>query len=68
MSAGQKTITLSIEGMMCEKCENKVKTALLQTPGVESAVVSYEAGTAVVAYADGAMTRKNSNATSRRPA
>ena len=40
--------TLKIEGMMCGHCEARVKKALEAVPGVESAAVSHEAGTAVV--------------------
>ncbi|MBQ6540098.1 MAG: heavy metal translocating P-type ATPase, partial [Oscillospiraceae bacterium] len=40
--------TLSIKGMMCEHCENRVKTALESLSAVESAAVSHESGTAVV--------------------
>ncbi|MDO4355857.1 MAG: heavy metal translocating P-type ATPase [Clostridia bacterium] len=40
--------TMHIEGMMCEHCEATVKKALEALPGVEQAVVSHEAGTAVV--------------------
>ena len=40
--------TLKIEGMMCPHCEARVKKALEALEGVESAVVSHEAGTAVV--------------------
>ena len=40
--------TMTIEGMMCEHCEATVKKALEKLEGVESAVVSHEAGTAVV--------------------
>ena len=42
------TTTLKIEGMMCPHCEARVKKALEALDGVESAVVSHEAGTAVV--------------------
>ena len=42
------TKTLSIEGMMCNHCENTVKTALEAVEGVTEAVVSYEKNTAVV--------------------
>ena len=42
------TVTLKIEGMMCPHCEARVKKALEALDGVESAVVSHEAGTAVV--------------------
>ena len=40
--------TLKIEGMMCPHCEARVKKALEAVEGVESAVVSHVAGTAVV--------------------
>lgn len=42
------TKTLHIEGMMCAHCEATVKKALEALNGVESAVVSHTAGTAVV--------------------
>ena len=42
------TKTLKIEGMMCPHCEARVKKALEAVSGVESAVVSHTAGTAVV--------------------
>ena len=40
--------TMKIEGMMCGHCEAAVKKALEALDGVEEAVVSHEAGTAVV--------------------
>ena len=40
--------TLQVEGMMCAHCEARVKKALEAIEGVESAVASHEAGTAVV--------------------
>lgn len=40
--------TMHIEGMMCPHCEARVKKALEAVSGVESAVVSHSAGTAVV--------------------
>ncbi len=42
------TKTLNIEGMMCGHCEARVKKSLEALPQVEEAVVSHEAGTAVV--------------------
>ena len=42
------TKTIHIEGMMCAHCEATVKKALEALDGVENAVVSHEAGTAVV--------------------
>lgn len=40
--------TMKIKGMMCGHCEARVKKCLEALPGVEEAVVSHEAGTAVV--------------------
>ncbi len=40
--------TMKIEGMMCGHCEARVKKCLEALPEVEEAVVSHEAGTAVV--------------------
>ena len=40
--------TLTIEGMMCGHCEARVKKALEALPEVKEAIVSHEAGTAVV--------------------
>ena len=40
--------TMHITGMMCPHCEARVQKALEALPEVESAVVSHEAGTAVV--------------------
>ena len=40
--------TLHIEGMMCGHCEARVKKALEALPEVSEAVVSHEAGTAIV--------------------
>lgn len=40
--------TITIEGMMCGHCEARVKKALEALPEVSEAVVSHEAGTAVV--------------------
>lgn len=41
-------ITVQIKGMMCEHCENHVRTALEAFPEVEQAAVSHEKGTAVL--------------------
>ncbi len=43
-----RTCTLRIKGMMCEHCENRVRTALEALPQVTAARVSYKAGTAVI--------------------
>ena len=48
----KKTVerTMHIEVMMCSHCEARVKKALEAVDGVESAVVSHSAGTAVVTH------------------
>ena len=40
--------TMKIEGMMCGHCEARVKKCLEALPQVSQAVVSHEAGTAIV--------------------
>ncbi|MDE6780393.1 MAG: heavy metal translocating P-type ATPase [Ruminococcus sp.] len=40
-------VTIKIKGMMCEKCESHVRTALEET-GVEVKEVSHEKGTAII--------------------
>lgn len=40
--------TLHVEGMMCGHCEARVKKALEALPAVDDAVVSHDAGTAIV--------------------
>ena len=42
------TQTVRIEGMMCAMCEKHVKNALEKIDGIEYAVASHEAGTAVI--------------------
>lgn len=42
--------TMKIEGMMCPHCEARVKGVLEALDGVTEAVVSHEAGTAVISY------------------
>ncbi|WP_418752044.1 heavy metal translocating P-type ATPase [Frisingicoccus sp.] len=46
------TKTLEIEGMMCGHCEKMVKRCLEKFPQISEAVVSFEAGTAVVSMSD----------------
>ncbi len=48
MEEKKMTKTMKIEGMMCGHCEAAVKKALEVLPEVSEAVVSHEAGTAVV--------------------
>ena len=47
---GEKTMekTMKIEGMMCGHCEARVKKVLEALPEVEEAIVSHEAGTAIL--------------------
>ena len=45
---GSITKTLEIEGMMCGHCEKMVKRCLEKFPQISEAVVSHEAGTAVI--------------------
>ena len=47
----EMTKTMKIEGMMCGHCEARVKKTLEAIDGVTEAVVSHEAGTAVVTLA-----------------
>ena len=42
---------LYIDGMTCVNCQNKIEQVLKKTPGVESAKVSYQKGTADIAFA-----------------
>lgn len=52
MTPKVKTVkTLKIKGMMCEHCENHVKTALEALPGVSKADVSHKEGTAILTTA-----------------
>ncbi|MDR2071633.1 MAG: cation transporter [Treponema sp.] len=45
--------TLKIEGMSCEHCVKAVKTALEETAGVRSALVSLKDKSAVVDHEEG---------------
>lgn len=48
LSAEKQMKTLYIEGMMCEHCENSIKSALEKIPGVKVISVSHVTGTASV--------------------
>lgn len=41
---------LYIGGMKCVNCQNKIEQVVKKTPGVESAKVSYQKGTADIAF------------------
>lgn len=45
-----KTITLAVEGMTCEGCENTVKESVENLPGIASAKASYKEKAVVIAY------------------
>ena len=47
-SLKQQGKTVRIEGMMCEHCENAVKSALERLDFIESAQASHESGTAII--------------------
>ena len=47
-----KTVTIKVDGMMCEKCSSSVTKALKATEGVEEAQVSSDKGEAVIKYDD----------------
>ena len=51
------TVTVKIKGMMCEHCENHVRTALEALPEISEAVVSHKEGTAILTMA-GALNEK----------
>ncbi len=50
MKSGVKSKTLRIGGMTCVSCQNKIEKKLRNTAGIQSAAVSYNAGTADVTY------------------
>lgn len=52
VSAGQRTVTLAVDGMTCASCPYIVRTALLEVPGVERAEVSLGDKKAVVTFDD----------------
>lgn len=45
-----QSVTLAVKGMTCAGCELATRTVLTRLPGVVTAHVSYEKGTAVVTY------------------
>lgn len=46
-------VTLTIDGMHCDGCENRVETGLTRLEGVRSAEADHEAGTAEVTLVAG---------------
>lgn len=49
-SSDVSTITLTIEGMHCGSCSALVEETLIEMPGVESASVDLDAGSAAVTF------------------
>jgi copper chaperone CopZ len=45
-----KTITLAVEGMTCEGCENTVKESIEKLRGIASATASYKNKTVIVSF------------------
>ena len=50
MESSMKIKKLRIGGMTCVNCQNKIEKKLRNTAGVQKAEVSYNTGTAAVAY------------------
>lgn len=53
-----KTVTLAVEGMTCEGCENTVMESVQKLPGVASAKASFADKTVVIAF-DSTQTKVN---------
>lgn len=51
-SAGEQTVTLTVDGMTCATCPYIVKRTLAEVPGVSHVEVSFETKTAVVTFDD----------------
>ncbi len=50
MESGIRTTRLSIDGMTCVSCQNKIERMLNRLSGVEKAQVSYSTGVVVITY------------------
>lgn len=50
MDRSVKTKKLSISGMTCVNCENKIQKKLIHSAGIKKAEVSYVSGTALITY------------------
>jgi mercuric ion binding protein len=65
--AGERTVTLTVENMVCPVCSYTVKRTLERVSGVSKVIVSLQDKTAIVIYDDtkadvGALTRATANA------
>ena len=58
MDGNSKKIRLTIAGMTCVNCQNRIENALSRANGVVQASVSYNNGTADVVYDEAAISRK----------
>jgi mercuric ion binding protein len=50
--AAERTVTLTVQNMVCAACPHTVKSSLQSVPGVKAVSVSYEDKTAVVTFED----------------
>ncbi|MDX1575904.1 MAG: cation transporter [Kiloniellales bacterium] len=50
--AGERTVTLAVDNLLCASCPYIVKRVLARVPGVRMVEVSYESKTAVVTFED----------------
>lgn len=50
--AGERTVTLAVDNMVCATCPYIVKKSISAVPGVSRVEVSYETRTAVVTFDD----------------
>ena len=50
--AAERTVTLTVQNMVCAACPHTVKSSLQSVPGVKAVSVSYEDKTAVVTFDD----------------
>ena len=46
--SANRSLTLTVHGMMCSHCKAKVESVCMETPGVESAIVDLQAKTVTV--------------------
>ncbi len=52
VNAGEKVVTLAVEGMTCASCPYQVEKALTKVEGVKEATVAIETREALVTYDD----------------
>ena len=50
--AAERTVTLTVQNMVCAACPHTVKSSLQSVPGVKAVSVSYEDKTAIVTFED----------------